>query len=235
MSKPNYTELFIPFLNQESIPRPRYRALFLYLQQAIIAGKLPAHSRLPATRELAQLLQLSRNTVKQVYEMLQAEGYIETRQGDGSYVSAQLDHHCLKATRETQPLKASPIRLSQKSQQLGQLRSLYNHTRKEILLPAMPALDHFPWTQWQRSVAAAGKQMKFCSSSSLLGAPTLRKEIAAYLESSRGIRCTQDQIMICSGSQQGLQLAFSMLLDPGDEVLVEDPGLSRYRRCYQQR
>ncbi|MCV6609774.1 MAG: PLP-dependent aminotransferase family protein [Amphritea sp.] len=224
MKQPNYTELFIPFLNQETIPRPRYRALFLYLQQAIIAGQLPANSRLPATRELAQLLQLSRNTVKQVYEMLHAEGYIETRQGDGSYVSPQLDGRCLQAEGSTAPRKKGTVRLSRKSRQLEQLRSLYHHNREELLLPAMPALEEFPWTQWQRSVVQAGRQMKFYRSSSLLGDAGLREQIAAYLESSRGIRCHPDQVMICSGSQQGLQLAFSMLLDPGDEVLVEDPG-----------
>lgn len=224
MKQPNYTELFIPFLNQETIPRPRYRALFLYLQQAIITGQLPANSRLPATRELAQLLLLSRNTVKQVYEMLHAEGYIETRQGDGSYVSPQLDNRCLKDSGRTTQTRTSRVRLSRKSLQLEQLRSLYSHNSKELLLPAMPALDQFPWAQWQRSVVQAGRQMKFCNSSSLLGDDTLREQIAAYLESSRGIRCNRDQVMICSGSQQGLQLAFSMLLDPGDEVLVEDPG-----------
>lgn len=224
MKQPNYTALITPFINQTRIPRPLYRALFQYLQQAIISGKLPPDSRLPATRELSQMLGLSRNTVKQVYEMLHAEGYIETRQGDGSYVSGQLDRECVSDDGAKLNEQAIAIRLSRKSQQLETLRALYHSDDEQILLPAMPALDQFPWTHWQRSVSLAGRQMKFTGAPSLMGNEALRHEIAAYLESSRGINCRSDQVMICSGSQQGLQLAFSMLLDPGDQVLVEDPG-----------
>lgn len=201
-----------------------YRALFQYLQQAIISGQLAANSRLPATRELAQQLKLSRNTVKQVYEMLQAEGYIETRPGDGSYVSAQLAPHSATTSSRSPSNTQTTIRLSDKSQRLTQMRSLYHRQEAQILLPAMPALDQFPWRQWQRSVSHAGRQMGHTSSHSLMGDMALREEITAYLASSRGIRCQPDQVMICSGSQQGLQLAFSMLLNPGDKVMVEDPG-----------
>lgn len=224
MKKLLHSELFTPFLQQGDIQRPRYRALFNYLQQQIIAGKLAPDSRLPSTRELADILKLSRNTVKQVYEMLQAEGYIESRHGDGSYISHQLQLKSDHQHASTLSSDTTAIELSRKSQQLSQIRSLHRHTNEQLLLPAQPALDQFPWTQWQRSVSHAGRQMKFSAGRSFMGEPELRQEIAGYLSASRGIRCTMEQIMICSGSQQGMQLAFSMLLNPGDKVLVEDPG-----------
>ncbi|RTE64815.1 PLP-dependent aminotransferase family protein [Amphritea opalescens] len=222
MSKQLHSERFTPFLQQEQLQRPRYRALFNYLQQRILEGALPPDSRLPSTRELAELLHLSRNTVKQVYEMLHSEGYIDTRQGDGSYVAPQLS---LNHTQQTQSQpKRQPIQLSAMSAQLKKIRPLFHQDKQQLLLPAIPALDQFPWPVWQRSVGHAGRQMRFSRDRNFMGEPPLRDEIARYLNATRGIRCTMEQVMICSGSQQGMQLAFSMLLNPGDQVWVEDPG-----------
>ncbi|WP_296055367.1 PLP-dependent aminotransferase family protein [uncultured Amphritea sp.] len=218
-----HSESFTPFLQQSKAQRPRYRALFSYIQQRILSGELPTQSRLPSSRELAELLSLSRNTVKQVYEMLLAEGYIETRHGDGSYVSQQLSLN-LPTEHHSPAPDAEAVRLSAKSRQLEQIRPLFHQHPQQLLLPAIAALDQFPWQQWQRSVAHAGKQMKFSSGRNFMGEPALRSQIAAYLNATRGIRCDMQQVMICSGSQQGMQLAFSMLLNPGDKVLVEDPG-----------
>lgn len=223
MNKSSHSELFIPFLQLETLQHPRYRALFNYIQQRILSGQLPSNSRLPSTRELADLLSLSRNTVKQVYEMLQSEGYIETRQGNGSYISAQLAPNRRTQQARRQPAY-QPIRLSTKSTQLEQIRPLYHQDREQRLLPGIPALDQFPWPAWQRSVGHAGRQMKFSRDQDYMGEPALRNEIANYLNATRGMHCTMAQVMICSGSQQGMQLAFSMLLNPGDKVLVEDPG-----------
>ncbi|MBU2966786.1 PLP-dependent aminotransferase family protein [Amphritea sp. 2_MG-2023] len=223
MSQPLHSERFTPFLQQEKLQRPRYRALFNYLQQRILGGELPSNSRLPSTRELAELLKLSRNTVKQVYEMLHSEGYIETRQGDGSYVALQLSLSQTQQARSQQP-QIQPIQLSAMSAQLKEIRPLFHQDKQRLLLPAIPALDQFPWPAWQRSVGHAGRQMRFSRDRNFMGEPQLRNEIARYLNATRGIRCTTEQVMICSGSQQGMQLAFSMLLNPGDKVWVEDPG-----------
>lgn len=228
MTKPSdkraaYSKLFIPFLERDESQRPRYRALFNYMQQQILSGELVADSRLPSSRELAELLNLSRNTIKQVYEMLQAEGYIDTRQGDGSYISAQLSLSRKAKQKSSNPTLKS-IKLSDKSKLLQQIRPLYHQSNQQLLLPASPALDQFPWPEWQRSVSHAGKQMKFSGGRSFMGEPKLRQEIVNYLNTSRGIHCDMEQVMICSGSQQGMQLAFSMLINPGDKVLVEDPG-----------
>ena len=73
----------------------RYRLLFRQLQQAILQGRLPAGAKLPATRELADLLGIARNTVKSSYEMLAAEGYIDSKTGAGSFV-AELPEAWLK-------------------------------------------------------------------------------------------------------------------------------------------
>ena len=57
-----------------------------------------------------------------------------------------------------------------------------------------------------------------------LGYPPLRKAIAQYLRSARGLRCGDDQIVICAGSQQAINLCAHLSFDPGDSVWMEDPG-----------
>ncbi|WP_255611707.1 MocR-like pyridoxine biosynthesis transcription factor PdxR [Marinobacterium arenosum] len=220
-------ELFRPFLadSGQDDSRPRYRRLFRAFQQAILSGLLPAGAKLPASRALSSELSLSRNTVKTVYEMLQAEGYIETRHGAGSFVSTQLPE--LKPLSE----QLAPVRSGARQAQLSRLADRlappagrHRLRRGDLLLPAMPALDQFPWQSWQRSVARAGRAMKFETESGGLGLAALRQQIVDYLGVSRGIRCDAGQVLICSGSQQAIWLALSMLVDPGEPVLVENPG-----------
>jgi GntR family transcriptional regulator/MocR family aminotransferase len=56
------------------------------------------------------------------------------------------------------------------------------------------------------------------------GYPPLRQAIAAYLATARGVRCTAEQVIVVSGSQQALDFSARMLLDPGDPAWIENPG-----------
>ena len=90
----------------------------------------------------------------------------------------------------------------------------------------LPALDLFPTTLWAQ---VAARRMRSATAADLLGCDAagylpLRQAIAAYTHRSRGIRCTAEQIVIVSGVQEGLDLTARLLVDPGDKVLLEDPG-----------
>ena len=52
----------------------------------------------------------------------------------------------------------------------------------------------------------------------------MREAIASYLATARGVRCTAEQVILVNGSQQGLDLAARVLLNPGEQVWMEDPG-----------
>jgi len=56
------------------------------------------------------------------------------------------------------------------------------------------------------------------------GYPPLREWVAAYLHETIALECTADQVLIISGSQQGLDLIGKVLLDPGDTVIIENPA-----------
>ncbi|MBN3563304.1 MocR-like pyridoxine biosynthesis transcription factor PdxR [Aliamphritea spongicola] len=216
------SELFLPFLSADS--GPQYRALFRGFQQAILSGQLGPGSKLPASRPLGKNLGVSRNTVKAAYELLQAEGYIETRHGAGSFVSAAVpDQISKKGSDETLQDAAQPV-LSQVSARISAAFAERPLLGNGLLLPATPCVKSFPWLKWQRHATAAGRKIKFEESVSRSGYIGLRRQIADYLNVVRGVKASAEQVQICSGSQQAIYLAALLLLDQGDDILVEEPG-----------
>jgi len=98
----------------------------------------------------------------------------------------------------------------------------------ETLAPGTPELAHFPFAEWSRLLARRWRRpgRELLVPENAAGYPPLRAAIAEWLGRSRAVRCSPEQVLIVSGSQQALDLAARVLLDPGDAVMVEDP-------CYQ--
>lgn len=219
------TALFLPFHEGDSA-LSQYVRLFRAFQQAIVAGHLQPGTKLPASRPLCAELGVSRNTVKAAYEMLHSEGYVETRQGAGSFVAADLPQiSSLKRQTEAKSERKVAPKLSSLAAELTGVRAPNKSQQGALLLPAQPCIASFPWQHWQRAVACAGRQMKH-HQNSVMGNALLRDQIASYLRVVRGVKCTGDQVMVCSGSQQAMFLALRLLADAGDPVLAEEP-------CYQ--
>src|SRR5471032_264975 len=63
------------------------RQLYQALRLRVLDGRLASGTRLPASRDLAAALSISRNSVVRAYDQLYAEGFIEGRVGDGTYVA----------------------------------------------------------------------------------------------------------------------------------------------------
>src|SRR5712691_10667462 len=84
----------------KSASSPLYRQLYDQLREAILSGRLAPGTRLPSTRELADELDIARNTVMNAFDQLHAESYLERRVGDGTYVSRQLPDDLLRAKSE---------------------------------------------------------------------------------------------------------------------------------------
>lgn len=196
------------------------------LRLAIEQGSLPPGARLPASREHAVSLGVSRNTVLWALERLQAEGYVVARVGDGSYVSPSLQTPA-PAARAT-ALAPSPLGLSRRGRLIADTVLRWNPP----LQPAgcfrigAPDVTAFPFSTWDRLArqASVGQRRRQAQYLDPAGDPALREAIAQWLWAARGIRCEASRVLVCSGSQQAIDLAGRLLLDVGDEVLVEDPG-----------
>lgn len=210
------------------------------IEDLIVTGGLKSGDLLPSTRELARTLDIGRATALSVIARLSAEGFIETRVGSGSRVrprSAEL------LTAGAAP-KGSPKRIQIPNaitvqQQVAMLDALPKHVSRSTSLmdlqslsvatpfaPGMPAIDQFPYHSWSDCCA---KTWKHATAAMLetrdpAGYRPLRNALAGYLASARGVRCTADQIIIVSGAQHALDLTLRVLTQPGDLVLIEDPG-----------
>lgn len=192
------------------------------LRRAIEQCSLRAGTRLPPSREHAASLGVSRNTVLWAVQRLQAEGYVEARVGDGTYVSQAA------GAPPTQGLVAPPRGLSRRGQLIAETAARWRppHVAARAFRIGAPEVATFPFAVWDRlsRQATAHQRAQRAQYLDPAGDPDLRQAVAQWLWASRGIRCDAAQVVVCSGSQQGIDLIARLLLDVGDEVLVEDPG-----------
>jgi GntR family transcriptional regulator/MocR family aminotransferase len=214
-------------------PERRYRQIYGQLRRSILDGALKPGSRLPSSRALAIDLGVSRATVIQAFEQLAAEGYIRGREGAATYVSV-LNHE--PDRRPAAPTLASGALPSRRGQAIANLsiealQGLGETPR--AFATGVPALDVFPTEVWGRLLS---RRWRSCSPRHLgygdpFGFRPLREAIAEYLRAARGVRCQADQILICNGSQQAIDLTLRVTLDPGDLAWLEDPGYDGARNA----
>src|SRR5512145_1151665 len=80
-----------------------YQALYTHMRAAILSGELKGGMKLPSTRALADELSISRNTVLNAYRQLLTEGYLEGREGSGTFVARVLPESLLTVSHPTKP------------------------------------------------------------------------------------------------------------------------------------
>ncbi len=213
--------------------RPSALATQLYegLRQAVLRGQIRRGERLPSSRLLADDLGVSRNTVTSAYEQLLAEGYIEAKVGSGSCVARSLPDELLSASAgavKVAKKRAQRHSISSRGQMLSSrpVRVLTVGGRPQPFASGLPDLHEFPFETWARLMARHWRRPGYSlvGYGDPAGYRPLREAIAAYLRSSRAVRCETEQIVIVSGSQQALDISARLLLDPGDTALLEDPG-----------
>lgn len=216
-------------LNLQTAPAgtPLYRWLYEELRAAILAGRLPSGARLPATRDLAKQYGLSRPTIVTAFEQLRSEGYVEGKVGSGTYVSKTLPDALLHAPRAKSPAgkRARKIRFSEYTGRLPNFaRSEFRPLR--AFRASYPALDAFPTAIWAQVAARRLRRVsvQLLGGGEALGYRPLREAVAEYLNTSRGVKCSAEQVLIISGVQQALDRAAHLLLNVGDPVWIEEPG-----------
>jgi GntR family transcriptional regulator / MocR family aminotransferase len=208
-----------------------YRQLYDQLREAILSGRLSPGTRLPSTRELAGDLDIARNTVLNAFEQLYSESYLERHVGDGTYVSAQLPDDLLRVKTQRRAEKRAKAN-GQPTSQGGKSVSFLTTSPGTYIGPprpfrtGTPALDAFPCKLWGRLLAtrwstSAPEILPYSNSAGYL---PLRKAIASYLSTTRGVQCVPEQLIITSGSQHALEIVTRTLIEPGDGAWIEEPG-----------
>jgi GntR family transcriptional regulator/MocR family aminotransferase len=218
-----------------------HRQLYAQLRAMMLDGRLPPGRRLPATRLLARDLGISRNTVNGAFDQLRAEGYLEARERGGTYVASRLPDVLLgpaparkvsdrSARRGAAgaPRIAEGHRISQRGRIVAAAARPPLRVRDERIRPfrsGVPALDLFPRRVWARLLSRRWRRDAVPLAYGYAeGDSALRAAIADYVRNARGARCSDEQVLVVSGSQQALDLAARTALDPGDAAWVEEPG-----------
>ncbi len=207
------------------------------LRSAIQSGKLRRGQSLPSTRALAKALGLARGTVISAIEHLKEEGYLKSVPGSGYFVAQTLPEVFLSSPSVpplAHPARSRSIALSSFAKRLSPV-SYYVRPRTIAFRVNLPALDLFPMDLWMKVTTA---QWRRASTSMLLGGEPfgylpLRESICHHLRTARSVICSPAQILITSGIQEAIDLSVRLLVDPGDEVLMEDPGYQIAFACLE--
>jgi GntR family transcriptional regulator / MocR family aminotransferase len=198
------------------------------LRAAIIDGRLGAGTSLPASRELADDLGISRGVVVEAYQRLKDEGLVSAGPGTGTKILPY------RPATERPPAPEPPVRLGVRAPGLLPLR--WREAVALDLSPGVPDLSGFPRAAWLR----AERHVLTHASVGDLGYPDLRgvgwlrAELAGWLARTRGLRAHPDDIIVVTGVAQALTLLAQRLRDGGaTEVAVEDPGSRGSRDLFE--
>ncbi|MDB5058090.1 MAG: GntR family transcriptional regulator [Chloroflexi bacterium] len=239
--------LELPVRLDEHAGLPLHRQLYDQLRIAILEGRLAGGSRMPSTRALANQLGLSRNTVTSTYDQLLAEGYITARLGSGTYVCTAPPDDLFEAPRHITDFQSPPRNLATTAMPpLSDWARRATEGKVDEMLPpgtatlpydfrdGRPAIDHFPTDLWRRLLGRRlrSKNLAHFGYAPTNGVEALRQALTEYLRRARAVRCTPEQILIVNGSQQALDLLARVCLNPGDAVVLEEPGYLGARRAF---
>ncbi len=209
---------------------PLYRQICQQLREAILSGELAEGTRLPTERALASELGVNRTTVMNAYNELASEGLIEGHVGRGTLVRrnqfSHLDEHFEQETASwllglpagERELLGPDARLLSELAAAGEQKEIIS------LTPGSPSPDLLPGAMLSKIFADGlmTDQQDALGYCPVEGLHSLRREIALWMR-TRGVPVDAEQILILSGSTQGVGLVGRLLLNPGDEVVVEVP------------
>jgi GntR family transcriptional regulator/MocR family aminotransferase len=191
------------------------------LREAVRSGRIPPGSRLPATRALATQLGVSRGVVVEAYAQLAAEGYLDTRRGGGTRVA---DHPVPAPASEDDAPHLTAPRAEEE---------VASASPRHDLRPSLPAVDGFPRQAWLGAITRILRTIpdQRLGYGDRNGEPELRAALATSLARTRGVRATQEQVVVTGGLRDSLPLLWRLLKERGAKrVGVEEPGWWRISR-----
>jgi GntR family transcriptional regulator / MocR family aminotransferase len=226
-----------PLWNVLSLDRRGARAggslqdqIVAFFREAVLRGALKPGARLPSSRQLAAELGVARITAVEAFDRLTAEGYFVARRGVGLFVAETVTDAYLRALpaklprprRPATPATPGPPARTEPPAPLADALPLAT---------GVPALAEFPWRDWARISARVYRERPAAALAygDPQGLPELRVAIADYLGAARGIVCDPDQIVVVSGSQQGIDLTARVVAAPGEAAWFEEPGYGAAR------
>ena len=213
---------------QKKGDKPIYEYLYESIRNDIISGKLKSGDKLPSRRQMALDNGIAEITVANAYAQLVTEGYIESREKSGYFVSPDIDIIPETGNRarktNTCPVKRY-LCCKKKEQARASVINLSNSGLPEETFP----FD--TWSKLARKILSEDRG-ECIKAPEVRGLATLRESIAGYLESSRGFRPDPERIIVGPGSEYLCNVLLT-LLDNDAAVALEDPGYRNIGRLFE--
>lgn len=199
--------------------RPLYLQVVEQMQERIRGGALAVGTRLPTIRALADELGLTRLTVHNAYAELQAQGWIESFVGRGTFVAMRPEVR--RAPIMTAVMPPLPVR---RHSILGEILEYSQQPGMISFAQAAPSPATFPVQEFNRAMqqVLAHDGRALFDYGCTRGERSLREQLAASLL-DRSVEAPPEHLLVVGGAQQGIDLTLRSLLQPGDAVLVEEP------------
>ena len=221
-------------------------SIYAQLRAAILDGRLVAGAKLPVERQSAVFFGVSRNTVARAYARLALEGWVQSRQGSGTYVLPKKK----RPTREGTPAARTPdprLNALWSQPELARALNFWNDRQRTTAPSATAFLDFrpalvdprlFPFEVFRRVSAMQLRRMEsrpptFKSPQGNQGHFPLRTAISTHIGVSRAVVCEPDDVLVTAGAQQAFDLLARVLVTPGvTTVAMEDPGYPPMRAAF---
>ncbi len=201
--------------------------VYLQIANAIIQemkrGRLGPGVKLPGTRQMSEILSVHRKTLVRAYEELDAQGWIEMHPSQGTFTSKSLPEINPRRFSAKIEKKSFPAITGYAVKENNNIRKAVLPQRNIIGFHDGPDVRLMPIEDLGRaykSVVSRKINLKYMSYVEIAGVQKFREVLSDYLNSSRGLQTTFENIMITRGSQMALYLLSLVLLEKGDKVIV---------------
>ncbi len=229
-----------PWRSVIQVQQPGPVPVYVQIANAIIGeikeGRVQPGARLPGTRAMSKLLDVHRKTVVAAFEELDAQGWIEIHPSKGAFVNTLLPEMKPQPLISFKSLERSPevtagfevepyANAHQPSYAPSQIPGLHDGPDMRLVPTALIARTY-------KGVLTRKTSIPHLRYNEVDGNPNLRRTLSEYVNESRGLQTTPDNIFITRGSQMGMFLTGMALLKPGDLVVSGDPGYYYAERTF---
>jgi GntR family transcriptional regulator/MocR family aminotransferase len=188
------------------------RQIYQQIRNLILSSELKSGEKLPATRELAAQIGVSRNVVLEAYELLIAEGYLISSPGSGTYVTEGVYLEEAPKSDNQPPVGGIDKSVSKKTAWIDFKSGI----------PDLELLPRKKWNRFEQAICLDSPAAVF-GYDRPEGRIELRSALCRYLKKTRGVVCEPERMIITCGAVQGLSILARALLTATSPYVIEDP------------
>lgn len=212
---------------------PLYIQVYEAIKNDIFAGTLKSGELLPSTRNLAEELSISRNTVNTAYAQLLAEGFITAHKGSGFTVNAIMPDiptlpELFPVHKKTEVCSDPALKnISCQVDEPVSCQNVFDYGSIDSCI--------YPHRAWRRSISHALDILEIKNGHFYpprTGIHELKEAIISYLTKSRGVHCLPEQIVITGGHQYSMEIIANIFENSSKRFLMEEPGYDGIRQVF---